>query len=164
MNKTLIILVSAECLPHLYLFSFFVCFQLPEEVCIQRQFTNLTTRIGCKVGCRAPSCDCAACVLFSSTQAKGKCIWRKTSSGTAAQQRVQRPSSTCGKWAPAFVFPRENTLLCPPPLSPIRMETFMCGCSQRNRLTSSMFLPQISASFYDNTRSILSDWVYSFCF
>lgn len=85
--------------------------------------------------------------VCSSTRAKGKCIWRKTSSGTAAQQRAQRPSSTCGKWAPASVFPRENTLLCPPPLSPIRTETFTCGCSQRNRLTSSMFLPQISASF-----------------
>lgn len=95
---------------------------------------------------RAPSCDRTAFVSFPSTLAEAKCTWRKTSSCTAVQQRAQRPSSTCERCATASVFPLENTSLSPPPLSPTRMQTSICGCSLRNRLISSMFLPLISAT------------------
>lgn len=117
-------------------------------------FVNIGTvwESGTEEGCMAPSDDRTALVLFSSTMAESRCTWRKTSSSTTVQQRALRPSSTSERCAAAFVFPLENTLLSPPPSSPTRMETFICGCSLRNRLISSMFLPQISTICCDDKK------------
>lgn len=124
---------------------FLFLFQLPEEVSNHQIAFQLKLSF---VSHNINNCVCVSvCVPFSSTQEKDKCIWRKTSSDTIVLLHAQRPSSTCGRCPPTFASRRENISLCPPPLSPIRMETSMCGCFQRNRLTSSMPLPQTSANF-----------------
>lgn len=122
--------------------------------------------VGQREGIGRPRVTVQHFVSFPSSLAEAKCTWRKTSSCTAVQQRAQRPSSTCERCATASVFPLENTSLSPPPLSPTRMQTSICGCSLRNRLISSMFLPLISATLWwqiIKNYSIQNDYITMTC-